>query len=229
MRLGRALGTAMLPCLLVLTACNGTPHGRHPAAPTTGTTSADAGTGDGQTAAPALDPAHAVDPPGKRTGAIAFSDIIVNGSETLDPATIDKIQRLKGVQDVEAIALAEVPIENQALTVAAVDPATYRNFTDVDSARKDVFWDRVAGGELALRPGAGEEAADRQGRLPPPRQHRRRPRGAHRCPGQALPADRRRRQRHLDPDAEDGARQRAADPHRQHRPRARCASRSSGS
>jgi hypothetical protein len=151
MRLGRALGTAMLPCLLVLTACDGSSRADDPDSPST-SASAASETGGGQTAAPALDPAHAVDPPGKRTGAIAYSDIIVNGSETLDAATIAKVERLKGVQDVEAISLAEVPIENQALTVAAVDPATYRNFTMLNSALKDVVWDRVAGGELAIRP-----------------------------------------------------------------------------
>ncbi|GAW52389.1 MULTISPECIES: M15 family metallopeptidase [unclassified Nocardioides] len=151
MRVGRALGTAMLPCLLVLTACSGSSKADDPAPPSTSATAA-AETGDGQTAAPALDPAHAVEPPGERTGAIAYSDIIVNGSKTLDAATIAKVQRLKGVQDVEAISLAEVPIENQALTVAAVDPATYRNFTMLNSALKDVVWDRVAGGELAIRP-----------------------------------------------------------------------------
>jgi hypothetical protein len=151
MRLGRALGTAMLPCLLVLTACDGSSRAGDPESPST-SASAAAETGGGQTAAPALDPAHAVDPPGKRTGAIAYSDIIVNGSETLDAATIAKVERLKGVQDVEAISLAEVPIENQALTVAAVDPATYRNFTMLNSALKDEVWDRVADGELAIRP-----------------------------------------------------------------------------
>ena len=61
-------------------------------------------------------------------------------------------------------------IENQALTVAAVDPATYRNFTPVGERGDPDVWDRVAGGELALSPDAGQGAADRQGRVPPPRQ-----------------------------------------------------------
>jgi hypothetical protein len=45
-----------------------------------------------------------------------------------------------------------VPIVNPPISAAAVDPATYRNFTLVDSAKKDAVWDRVAGGELAIRP-----------------------------------------------------------------------------
>jgi hypothetical protein len=165
MRLGRALSTAMLPCLLVLTACSGASKADDPPSPSVSPTTAPA-TGGGQTAAPALDPAHAVDPPGKRTGAIAFSDIIVNGSKTLDAATIARIKRLEGVQDVEVIALAQVPIENQAVTVAAVDPATYRNFTMLRSAQKDAVWDRVAGGELAIRPELEKKLpVDKQGFL----------------------------------------------------------------
>jgi hypothetical protein len=55
------------------------------------------------------------------------------------------------VQDVEVISLAQTVIENRGLRVAAVDPATYRNYTPTAAAAAQVVWDRVADGELALR------------------------------------------------------------------------------
>src|SRR4051794_19449039 len=57
--------------------------------------------------APTLDPAHAVAAPGKRTGLIAPSDIIVTGSKTLDDGVVEAIRRLRGVTDVEQIALGQ--------------------------------------------------------------------------------------------------------------------------
>jgi len=98
-----------------------------------------------------LEPGHAVDPPGKRTGQIAPSDIIVTGSKTLDKSVVSAIRRLRGVTDVEQISLGQAVIENRALNIAAVDPATYRNYTPTGSAQTDEVWDRVANGELAIR------------------------------------------------------------------------------
>ena len=165
MRLGRALGTAMVPCLLVLTACNGTSQADDPASPSTSAT-ATPQTGGGQTATPALDPAHAVDPPGQRAGQIAPADIVVNGSRTLDDATVAAIRKLPGVSDVERISLAKVFIENRPVDVAAVDPATYRNWViDTRSAQTQQVWDRVADGELAIRPDLKKLPIDKQGFL----------------------------------------------------------------
>jgi len=117
-----------------------------------GSSPASAG-GDAQPSQTGLDPAHAVDPPGRRTGLIAPPDIIATSSRTIDPAAVAAVRRLKGVVDVEQVALAQVPIENRALEVAAVDPGTYRNYvTDVRSAETAAVWQRVAGGEVAVRP-----------------------------------------------------------------------------
>jgi hypothetical protein len=166
MPLGRALGTAMLPCLLVLTACNGSSKADDPAPPSTSATTA-AESGDGQTAAPALDPAHVVDPPGKRTGQIAPADIVVNGAKTLDDATVEAIRKLPGVTGVEQISLAKVFIENRPLDIAAVDPATYRNWViDAQSAQSKQIWDRVAAGELAIKQDLKKLPVDKQGFLP---------------------------------------------------------------
>jgi hypothetical protein len=154
MRLGRALGTAALVTAVTLaSACDGSSRAdEEPAA--SGTPSPAAGS---RTAAPVLDPEHAVDPPGRRTGMIAPADIVANGSETIPEGTVEQIRKLEGVVDVEQISLASVPIENRALNVAAVDAGTYRNWvTDTRSAETAEVWNRVAGGEVAVRPALQE-------------------------------------------------------------------------
>jgi hypothetical protein len=166
MRLGRALGTAALAVAL-LAACDGgdAEHAGDPVGtPSTPSTAPASST---RTAEPALDPEHAVDPPGRRTGAIAPADIVVNGDETIPQDKIDAIRRLKGVQDVEQISLVQIPIENRALSVAAVDPATYRNWViKADAAEARNIWRRVAGGELAIRPALEKRTPiDEQGYL----------------------------------------------------------------
>jgi len=164
MRLGRAIGsTAVAGALaLALAACNGTTEAADPApsgTPTSASSNATSHASSGHTVQPALDPAHAVDPPGRRTGLIAPADIVANGSKTIPQDKVDAIEHLHGVLDVEQISLASVPIENRALSVAAVDPATYRNWvTDANSAQTNEVWDRVAGGELAVRPALQKRA-----------------------------------------------------------------------
>ena len=117
----------------------------------------------GSSAPPVADPEHAVDRPGPRTGQVGIADLIVYSTHTLRPDMVRAIKHLKGVTRVEPMAMGQVVIENKALTVAAVDPATYRNFTPYASAETRQVWDRVAGGEVALRPAL-------QGKLPTDKQ-----------------------------------------------------------
>jgi hypothetical protein len=141
-----AAGTA-----LVCTAgCGGGGDDPEAAAPSTTPANSTPSSAD-PSAGATVDPAHAVDPPGKRTGQIALADIIVNGSRSLSPDVISRIRKLQGVTDVEPLSVAQVVIENQALRVAAVDPATYRNYTPLASATTQAVWDRVAAGEVAVR------------------------------------------------------------------------------
>ena len=102
---------------------------------------------------PVADPEHAVDPPGKRTDPLASADLLVfSPKHPLDEDMVRGIERLKGVRATNLFSMGQAVIENQALTVAAVDPATYRLFTPAASADTQEVWDRVAGGELALSP-----------------------------------------------------------------------------
>src|SRR5689334_5431994 len=144
MRLGRALAAATLALAIgVTSACSGSSEAGDPAPDPTTSTSAAAAT-PAPDAGPTLDPAHAVDPPGKRAGLIAPADIVVNGASTIPQERIDEIEKLPGVQDVEQISLVQIPVENRSLSVAAVDPATYRNWiTDTDDAKFDDAWKRV--------------------------------------------------------------------------------------
>ncbi len=153
MRGRRALAAFALPTVLALTAaCTGTnaEEAQDPATPRP-TPAGPSGT-TSSTAAPAADPEHAVDPPGPRKGALGLADVLVYTGDSLSDETVSAIRRLQGVQDVETLALAQVPIENKVITVAAVDPSTYRNFTPAGSAETQEVWDRVAGGELAISP-----------------------------------------------------------------------------
>src|SRR6478735_3651502 len=131
MRGRRALAAFTLPTVLALTSATPDP---------------------GSSATPVADPSHAVDPPGPRKGALGLADVLVYNGDSLSPSTVAAIRGLKGVQSVETLSLAQVPIENKVITVAAVDPSTYRNFTPAASAETQAVWDRVAGGELAIRP-----------------------------------------------------------------------------
>jgi len=95
---------------------------------------------------------HSVPAPGPRgPGVLAPADILVVSGRTIDAATVKKIEQLEGVTSVAQISLSEAVIENRALRVAAVDPATYRTFVRQRSADFQEAWDRLAGGELALK------------------------------------------------------------------------------
>lgn len=101
------------------------------------------------TTAPAGD--HAVAPPGPFRAPLHSSDILVLGRKTLTPQAVRAIRQLHGVSRVEQFSWAQVSVEDHAINVAAVDPATYRNFNVAKVATFQPEWNRVAGGELALR------------------------------------------------------------------------------
>jgi hypothetical protein len=95
---------------------------------------------------------HAVDPPGpRRPGILAPADILVTRGDTIDEGTVRAVEKVRGVSTVTPVSLSEAVIENKALTVAAVDPAAYRTFVPLQDADFQAAWDRLAGGELALK------------------------------------------------------------------------------
>ncbi len=117
-----------------------------------GTSSSATGTATdpGESAQPGLDPAYAVDAPGRFKSLPRTADIVVQTQETIDEDTIAAIEALDGVAAIERLSLLQVSIENRVLDVAAVDPATYRRYAPRELPQNQEIWDRVAAGELAV-------------------------------------------------------------------------------
>lgn len=138
-----ATGTVVV--LLCASACSQTKDEPGPAQDTTPTAG-----GPTPTAPPTIDPAVVMDPPGPRSGPIASSDMILIGNEPFDPEVVESIRGLRDVTRIVQFSWVQVPIENRLLSVAAVDPSTYRNYTPPGSAEAQEVWDRVAGGEMAV-------------------------------------------------------------------------------
>ena len=103
--------------------------------------------------------------PGRLTDRLYRSDMLIFSREELSEDMVASITRLKQVAQVERIGLGQVTIENRALTIAAVDGATYRRFTPVGSAQTQDVWNRVAGGELAVSKELAEQLQDKQGNI----------------------------------------------------------------
>lgn len=164
MRVRRGAGVAATAAVvLLLGACSepdpapapGTPSGAPgDPAPTTSTATV-----------PVADPAHAVDPPGKRDGRLWSADILVQWDKPIDDALLDEIGDLEQVAHTERIGLGQVSLENRVLTVAAVDPGDYRHFTRAEVADFQEAWERVAGGELAIDRKVARRLADDAGMI----------------------------------------------------------------
>lgn len=156
MGLRRALGAAGTAGVLVLAvACSDLPEATDSgpeASPSTVGTSASTTPSPTPSGGDPLAP-YRMDPPGPRTGPLTYADLMVTSQETIPDETLAAVRAVPNVAAVERVSLAQVSVDNKLLTIAAVDPATYRNFADVLSLdqEKDV-WDRVAAGEIAVDP-----------------------------------------------------------------------------
>lgn len=147
------LGAALLALSLLSGCSGGTTAADDPAgsdAPTDPRTSASGEPAGDRPSEPGLDPAYAVEPPGRFRSLPRAADIVVQAQDTIDPATIEAIEQIDGVAAVEQLSLLQVSIENRVLNVAAVDPATYRRYAPGQLPQNQEVWDRVAAGELAV-------------------------------------------------------------------------------
>lgn len=111
----------------------------------------DTATG-GTEQSPGLDPAFAVDPPGRFKSLPQTADIVVQAQDTIDEETVEEIAALPGVRSVEQLSMVQVSIENRVLDIAAVDAGSYRRYTSGELPGNQEVWERVAGGELAIEP-----------------------------------------------------------------------------
>jgi hypothetical protein len=91
--------------------------------------------------------------------------MLIFARQSLSSDMVERIQRLKGVAHVESFSLGQVTIENHALTIAAADPGTFRLFAPAATADTQAVWDRVAGGELAIKPKLGKAFQNSAGEM----------------------------------------------------------------
>ncbi len=157
-------------CSLALSAC-GTlqPKSDQPA------NTSDNGTGD---SAPQNPGGHTVpasdvemDPPPKLTAPLLSSDVLVYSQDTLSPEVIDSIRTIKNdkgkpaVSSVETFSMGSFYVDEQEVTYAAVNPATFRRLTPQGTAQTQGVWDRVADGEIAVSPAIAKKLATKDGYL----------------------------------------------------------------
>ena len=102
---------------------------------------------------------HAVERPGPFRAPLHTADILVVRRQTVPASMVRRIRHLDGVTQVEQFSWAQVSVEDHAINVAAVDPATYRNFNTDAVAQFQPEWNRVAGGEIALRKGFSRQVS----------------------------------------------------------------------
>jgi hypothetical protein len=160
-----AATAAVLALLLVGAGCSDEPDSASAPPDATESTTPKPSASPSSSAVPVADPDHAVDPPGKRRGALVPADLLVYNKEPLSDDLVKRVDSLRRVQRTERLSLANVGIENRVITIGAVDPSTYRNYTQREGAELQEAWDRVAGGELAIDPALGKRLQDKQGFL----------------------------------------------------------------
>jgi len=145
------LAACLLPTLVVA-ACQDSSSSRAGSVdrPSSATTSSSGVPSEDPTSTPTTDD-HAVERPGPFRAPLHTADILVLRQRALTPAMLRKIRDLPDVTQVEQFSWAQVSIEDHAVNVAAVDPATYRNFNPDAVAQFQPEWNRIAGGEMSLR------------------------------------------------------------------------------
>src|SRR5262245_18978892 len=113
-----------------------------PAAQSSSTAPSDPSDPTDPTTSASADAEHAVDPPGPFQAPLHTADMLVFRQHPLSDRMVRRIQHVKGVTKVEQFSLAQVSIQDHALNVAAVDPATYRNFNPDAAAQFQPEWRR---------------------------------------------------------------------------------------
>ena len=113
--------------------------------------------------APTVDSAVAMREPGRLSVPAETPDVIVYARDTLSPSVVQRLRKVRGVVDSELFSMGQFFHEEQPITYAAVDPATFRRFTPQGTATYTAVWKRVADGELAIAPALGRRIQDGKG------------------------------------------------------------------
>ncbi|HEY2880043.1 M15 family metallopeptidase [Nocardioides sp.] len=122
--------------------------------------------GTGPSSVPTVDPTssgptgdHTVARPGPFRAPLHTPDMLIFRQHPLSARIVNRIRHVQGVTRVERFSLAQVSIQDHAINVAAVNPATYRNFNPDAVAQFQPEWNRIAAGEMALRSGFRKQVA----------------------------------------------------------------------
>ena len=92
---------------------------------------------------------YAVESPAPFNG-LSRADVLITATESLPDEVIEEIRAVQGVETALPFAVGSASIGGRTLTIASVDPGSFRQFTPDVTARADFVWERVAGGELAV-------------------------------------------------------------------------------
>jgi hypothetical protein len=84
-------------------------------------------------------------------GSLLSPDILIFSSKTLSPTVVDRVRKVKGVTATEQFAMAQFYRQETPVQYAAVDPASFRRWVVEPVAESAAVWQRVAGGEMAIR------------------------------------------------------------------------------
>ncbi|MEU5884732.1 hypothetical protein [Spirillospora sp. NPDC047279] len=76
--------------------------------------------------------------------------LLIAGSGSLPPATVERARRIKGVAGVTVVDAARAQVGTKRVGLLGVDPSGFRAFAPKQSAESDQLWRMVATGGLAV-------------------------------------------------------------------------------
>ncbi|WP_141576414.1 hypothetical protein [Actinomadura sp. WMMA1423] len=85
--------------------------------------------------------------------------LLVAGTSSLPPRTVERARRLKGVAGVAVVDAAQARVGDRRMGVLGVDPSGFRAFAPEPTARSDQLWQTVASGGLAVSFEQGRDGA----------------------------------------------------------------------
>lgn len=131
-------------CFVMVAACGGGSAGGPASSSGAPTTSAP--TGDTSATSTVSQGPPTVRPLGTKNAA----DLLVRGRGTLTASLRRAIDRVRGVGTTLTFAAGTTTVNGTKVTVAAVDPSTFRSYAPTGTAESDELWQSVARGELAV-------------------------------------------------------------------------------
>lgn len=109
---------------------------------------------------PVFDEDHSMPQPPASAEPNVPDDILIYSPDPLSGAMVEKIRAIQGVAATDLFSLASVPLEGGVYRVAAVNPTTFRRFTD--AGKQDAVWSRVAAGEMVVTKQTAQDLEDEE-------------------------------------------------------------------